>query len=237
MEFPGNKIQYPGVKASLVRLGVLVPPKAVYLANGVLNYLNVGRWFHDRRLTVPARLPDRPQFYQCLARQIHEPASYLEFGVFQGASLRQWTTLLKHPDTFFHGFDSFVGLPEDWRVVSKDEFNLKGVLPQFNDPRVKLFKGWFSETLPGYLAGFAPHPNLVVHIDADLYSSTKYVLDQIRPFLRPGSVLIFDEIFDRDHELKALTEFLNEHPFAIECLAATRTLTQAAFRLTAVPSR
>jgi hypothetical protein len=98
-----------------------------------------------------------------------------------------------------------------------------------------LYKGWFSDTLPPYVRQFKPSPTLVVYLDADIYSSTIFALRQLQPFLRPGTILIFDEFWDREHELRAFTEFLNDVPFSIECLAATPTLSQMAFRITAMP--
>ena len=227
-------MNYPVLKEYLCRIGVLVSPRMIHLANGTLNYLNIGRWFHDRNLKVPVRCSTRPLLYDTVALSVKEPASYLEFGVYKGDSLRHWTTLLKNPDTFFHGFDSFEGLPEAWGPVDREYLNLKGVMPKFDDPRVKLFKGWFSDTLPGYLKTFKPRPNLVIYLDADLYSSTAFVLQQLWPFMQVGTIIIFDELWDREHELKAFNEFLDEHHLSIECLAATRTLSQAAFRITAM---
>ena len=115
--------------------------------------------------------------------------------------------------------------------MDKKTLDAGGVTPRFNDPRVRLFKGWFHESLPSYLRGFKPHPTLILHLDADLYSSTIFVLRQMRPFLHTGVILIFDEFFDREHELKAFTEFLQEFPMTIECVAATRALSQVAFRI------
>lgn len=230
----GSIMKYPLLKECLNRVGFLVPPGAIHLANGLLNYVNVGRWFHDRKLNVPVRFRDRGAFYNYLSTQVGEPVAYLEFGVFKGESLRHWTGLLKHTNTFFHGFDSFVGLPENWRHIKKEFFDVSNQMPRFDDPRVKLFKGWFSDTLPAYLGEFKPHPSLIVHLDADLYSSTIFVLKQLGPFFHNGTILIFDELFDREHELKAFNEFLDERRISIECLAATRTLTQAAFRITAM---
>jgi hypothetical protein len=229
-------MKFPFLKESLSRIGFLVPPGAVHYANGMLNYLHVGRWFHDRNLRVPVRCAGREPFYDYIAKSVKEPAAYLEFGVFKGVTLRYWTGLLKHPDSFLHGFDSFEGLPENWRLLDKRLFSVEGVIPKFDDPRVRLFEGWFSETLPKYAHEFSPHPNLILHLDADLYSSTIFVLRQLRPFLRPGTILIFDEFFDREHEQKAFTEFLDDERFSIECIAATRALTQAAFLITSMPS-
>src|SRR2546427_11298018 len=98
-------MKFPVMKEALCRVGFLVPPKGVHFANGLLNYLNLGRWFHEQRLTVPVRCADRERLYSYVAKFVKEPASYIEFGVFSGATMRMWTKLLKHPETNFHGFD------------------------------------------------------------------------------------------------------------------------------------
>jgi len=123
-------------------------------------------------------------------------------------------------------------LKEDWNfMMDRKAFDIGGGMPSFDDPRVRLFKGWFTETVPKYARDFKAHSSLIIHLDADLYSSTALALRQLRPFIGPGTILIFDELFDRDHELKAFTEFLNTTRQKIECLAATNALTQAAFRI------
>jgi hypothetical protein len=226
------QMKFPAIKETLVTLGRFIPAKSIHYANGILNYLNLGRWFHDRNLRVPVRCADRPLLYNEVAKSLREPVSYVEFGVFKGDTMRHWSKLLNDPKSSLDGFDSFEGLPEDWGPVDKKLFDIKGQMPRFDDPRVRLFKGWFTDTVPGYVKDFKPNPTLVLHLDADLYSSTIFVLRQFRPFLKPGVVLIFDEFFDREHELKALNEFLKEEPFGIECLAGTRSLTQVAFRIT-----
>ncbi|MCU0784715.1 MAG: class I SAM-dependent methyltransferase [Verrucomicrobia bacterium] len=224
-------------KALLARFGRFVSPRLIHYASGQLNYLNVGRWFHDRKLSVPVRCDDREPLYNHIATLVQEPVSYLEFGVFKGSTLRHWSGLLKHQGSLLHGFDSFEGLPEIWGYfVDKATLDVGGVMPKFEDPRVQLFKGWFNETLPPYLREFKPNPVLILHLDADVYSSTIFVLRELKPFLRPGTVLIFDEFFDREHELKAFSEFLQEFPMTIECVGATKALTQAAFRIKALPT-
>ena len=111
-----------------------------------------------------------------------------------------------------HGFDSFEGLPEDWsgNKSPKGAFTLKGELPPV-PTNVTLHKGWFEDTVPGFLRD---HPEAIAfaHIDCDLYSSSKFVLDAIAPRLRAGTVIVFDDYFNypgwRDHEFKALAELV-----------------------------
>jgi hypothetical protein len=49
-------------------------------------------------------------------------------------------------------------------------------------------KGWFQNTLPGFLNAFTPRPRLVVHSDSDLYSSTLFTLASLNMLLVPGAV-------------------------------------------------
>jgi hypothetical protein len=112
---------------------------------------------------------------------------YLEFGVFEGASLRFWSRALRNPEARLDGFDSFCGLPEDFDVngpIVRETFDVGGRIPRIDDPRVRFFKGWFSDTLPEYEV--PPHEVLVIVLDADLYSSTRLVLDRFRPWINAG---------------------------------------------------
>jgi Macrocin-O-methyltransferase (TylF) len=174
-----------------------------------LNFLEMGRWFKTSGYSFrnSSRFADRDDLYTAIASKIEdEVVLYLEFGVWQGASLCVWSRLLRNPLSSLHGFDSFEGLPEAFSTLPKGSFDVKGALPQFDDPRISLHKGWFHETLPGFV--LPEHERLLINLDADLYLSTKYVLDTLREAICPGTIIIFDELNERLHELKAFSEFL-----------------------------
>ena len=138
------------------------------------------------------------------------PISYLEFGVYKGASIKRWTSLNTHPDSRFAGFDTFHGLPEDWHnftVTPKGTFDVGGDIPQVNDPRLRFFKGLFQETLPGFLKTFSPQSRLLIHCDADIYSATLYVLTSLNAWLVPGSIIIFDDFTSYNNEFRAFMNF------------------------------
>jgi Macrocin-O-methyltransferase (TylF) len=144
-----------------------------------------------------------------------------------------WSKLLKNRASRLHGFDSFEGLPEDWdphggSILGKGHFSTQGNIPQVPDDRVKFFKGWFEQTLPRY--EFVDSPVIVLFMDADLYSLTSYVLKTLRPHIKVGSIIYFDEFWDRHHELKAFDEFLKETDTRFELLAATYGMRNVAFR-------
>lgn len=160
------------------------------------------------------------------------PVDYLEFGVAGGDSMKKWLALNACPGSRFYGFDTFEGLPEDWLDDRpRGSFSNKGVLPDFRDERVRLVKGLFQDTLPGFLKWYKPQNRLVVHVDCDLFTATLYALMTLNPFMPVGTVILFDEFLPKD-------EFAAFHTFAETCyrswevLAARRDLVKLAVRLT-----
>lgn len=71
-------------------------------------------------------------------------------------------------------------------------------------------------------------------MDADLYSSTIYVLRHLRPHIKPGSFIYFDEINHIDQEARAFEEFLGESGLQFRAVCADKTLTYAFFQCTDV---
>jgi hypothetical protein len=134
-----------------------------------------------------------------------------EFGVFEGRTLRQLATL--NPGRPVWGFDSFEGLPEDFPGAPKGDFDVGGRLPPDLPANAHCVPGWFDQTLPGFVAAH-PGPLRLLHIDCDLYSSTRTVFEHLGPRLVPGSIILFDEYFNyigwKDHEHKAWTEYAEQ---------------------------
>jgi len=144
-------------------------------------------------------------------RQCSVEGLVMEFGVYQGKSLRLIAARVAQT---VYGFDSFQGLPEDWtHFQRKGRFSLEGVPPRFEESNVALVPGWFEQTLPGFLAAHAG-PARFVHADADLYSSTVTILKSLRERIMPGTVIVFDEYFNypgwEQHEFRAFQEFIRE---------------------------
>jgi hypothetical protein len=134
----------------------------------------------------------------------------LEFGVAGATSIK---IIAKHAGSrTVHGFDSFEGLPGDWSGTHEQtgRYTLHGKLPRV-PANVKLHKGWFDQTLPGFLAA-NPGPVSFINVDCDVYDSTKYVLEQLADRMRPGTVIMFDEYYNypnwREHEYKAWQELV-----------------------------
>tara|TARA_Y100000590_G_scaffold169037_1_gene193480 strand:+ start:163905 stop:164558 length:654 start_codon:yes stop_codon:yes gene_type:complete len=146
---------------------------------------------------------------------------FLEFGVWEGYSINFFIQNIKHKDSLFFGFDSFEGLPEDWYTNPKGTFNVKGKIPEISDQRVSFIKGWFNQSLPKFIddnLSKAHDFKLIVHYDADLYSSTLFCLSQIDR-LKIKYLAIFDE-FTRD-ETRALYNYIQSHGATVKFLGHT----------------
>lgn len=153
---------------------------------------------------------------------------YLEFGVFEGASIRQWCDLNKNVGSRFVGFDSFEGLPEDWHSGKrKGAFNTNGKRPEIADPRVSFVAGWFQQSLRGFMAAYAPQGRLVIHVDCDLYSSTLYCLTTLDPVISAGTLIVLDDFFDALHVYRALSDYCSAYVRQYNLVARTPQLGQA----------
>jgi hypothetical protein len=218
------------VKNLATRLGPILSKEIIHTLDASISYLETGRWLKSEGFVIPKRVDSRANVYDQLIRTLRDqPILYLEFGVYQGRSIRYWSERLRNPDSRFHGFDSFEGLPESWNMLfKKGLFSTNGEAPRIDDPRVKFFKGWFEDTLPDYRP--PQHDQLVINIDADLYSSTKFVLNALKAHISIGTYIYFDEFCDRNNELRAFDEFLAETKMRFEVAAASRSLMYIAFR-------
>lgn len=217
------------VKSMLANAGRRIPRRFIHYLNASLNYLETGRWLEANGFRRATRVAKRFELFDLIIRRVgNRLLLYLEFGVFRGESMSYWSSHVENPVAMLHGFDSFEGLPEDWNIDSpKGQFTTNGKIPEIADPRVTFHKGWFQETLPGFV--FPKHDVVVANMDADLYSSTRYVLEVLRPQLSVGSYLYFDEFTDRFNELKAFSEFLDASKYRFELIGATKTLAQVVF--------
>ena len=172
-------------------------------------------------------------FKACLEQVQATDGLHLEFGVYKGDSINFLAKLA--PDRIFTGFDSFEGLPETWTTGSRaGAFNLGGKLPPVRK-NVSLVKGFYDATLPGFCAENKESEVAFLHVDCDLYSATRDLLAQLRPMLRPGTIIIFDEFYNYsewlDHEFRAWSEFVETENVKFTYIGYIRTGEQVALRI------
>lgn len=146
------------------------------------------------------------------------PGDIMEFGTYSGFTARILAeAMVKYRKTgSLLLFDSFAGFPsspnkadiESLKVAVQGYWKAGGMnVPQALDrhitdrltpilgpDRLQVHKGMFENTLRTAVQG---RKAAIVHIDCDLYSSTKYVLETLymNDCLQDGTVLLFDDFY------------------------------------------
>jgi predicted O-methyltransferase YrrM len=163
--------------------------------------------------------------------EIKGPGLALEFGVAGGTTLTIIAEAVASDRTVV-GFDTFTGLPEEWRTAFPTGEFTQAELPTVAG--AELMVGLFEDELPGFLDR-TEEPIAFLHLDCDLYSSTKTVFDLAGGRIAPDAVLVFDEFFNfpgwRLHEFRAWTEFIERTGRTFEYLAFTGNNEQVVVRL------
>lgn len=221
-----------------VYLGFLATP-LVFLGNA----LKLSKWISDQSrkkvayddfFRLQRNYADRFKLHDHIVRMEQlqsEAIDYLEFGVAGGTSFEWWLKANTNPESKFFGFDTFEGLPEAWGLFKKGEM-ASGIL-EFHDVRYSFVRGLFRETVPEFfeLTSFASTTRKVVHLDADLFSSTLLVLTSLAGRLKLGDVLIFDEFCVPNHEFFAFDVFTEMFDFKYELLGAANNYLQVALKI------
>jgi hypothetical protein len=145
----------------------------------------------QKQLSATADYDGQGALISDLVGRCEGPITYLEFGVYKGESMNLAVRTMDGRDFTAVGFDSFEGLPSEWNryfgyKMKEGTFDTGGQTPAIEDRRVRFVKGWFEDTLPGFLREnsdlLAPQRNVVLYLDADLYAPTVFVLHRIAAY-------------------------------------------------------
>jgi hypothetical protein len=136
---------------------------------------------------------------------------FMEFGVYKGETINY---IGRKTQKRVYGFDSFEGLPEYWRDgFPKGKFTVPN-LPTV-EKNIILVKGWFEDSLVYFLEENQIDNVAYLHVDCDLYSSTKTIFENLKEKIIPGTVIVFDEYFNypgwENNEYKAFQEFISNN--------------------------
>jgi O-methyltransferase len=163
-----------------------------------------------------------------------------EFGTFNGYTARHLALAMKangrSPSTRLHLFDTFSGFPELTSAIDRKSYEVQAgweaggcaavpgaaervrtmlsmLLPA---ERFTINVGTFAESLTQVAAH---RPAVLIHVDCDLYESTKIVLDRMLEFetIQDGTVLVFDDFNcaranPEFGERRAMHETFDAHP-------------------------
>jgi hypothetical protein len=157
-------------------------------------------------------------------RAITLKGHWCEFGVRAGRSLN-WL-IDEYPEQVIHAFDSWQGLPEYWNHGTGKVADMS-CNPPVVPGHIQLHKGWFKDTVPTWKEN-NKGPIAFLHMDADIYSSTKEVLTLLNDQIVPGTIITFDEFCNfrlsgkmskwEDQEFLALVEWIDENQRKIKPL-------------------
>jgi hypothetical protein len=181
-------------------------------------------WDYERRYIL----------YDSIAKSealAESPIDYFEFGVAGGLSFNWWLKKNGHADSRFFGFDTFEGLPEKWGAFEKGSMAYALDSLQISDERASLHKGLFQDSLVPFLEGYDGRNKKLIHLDADLFSSTIFTLSQLYRFLNPGDILLFDEFAVPQHEFLAFKIFTESFYVKYEVIGAANNYLFVAIKI------
>lgn len=189
--------------------------------------------FVEKNMATTKSFTDNISLLQYSLNLTKNDGLFLEFGVYKGKTIN---FIASNIDQQVYGFDSFEGLPEDWRdKYEKGTFKVDE-LPKVKK-NVKLIKGWFDNTLPQFVE---EHPKKCsfIHIDCDLYSSTKTIFNFLRNKITKNTIIVFDEFFNyhgwKEGEYKAFIEFIENNNLKFEYVGYNRYGEQVAVKISEV---
>jgi hypothetical protein len=194
--------------------------------------------FLERNFRSAQNLVNREDLLRHACRMIRLDGAVLEFGVLGGESLRILSAELGAHSV--HGFDSFEGLPADWKYdTPAGSFSNSGAVPPDLPDGVVLHVGDFTETIESYRRQHTDQLAFL-HVDCDLYESARTVLFGLADRMRPGTVVVFDEFLNypswQDHEYRAFTEFVAAFGVTFEYIAFASSYQSVALRITGPPA-
>jgi len=196
------------------------------------NYLKSAKNYSETQ-SVPIMFGIAAKTFKFAMDHTNPDGLVMEFGVFNGKSIRQIAALTKGP---VHGFDSFEGIPENWNHETSGSYSTEGIIPEV-PANVKLHAGWFEDSIPKFIEHETGSVRFM-NIDCDLYSSTKTVLDCFAKQVVPGTVMVFDEYIGnlswRDDEHRAFIEATQTYGWTYEILSFSFVTKQVAIRITSI---
>ena len=186
-------------------------------------------------LAIDVRQLRNIPYYHSLMQMIKDvPGSVVECGVGKGRTFLYFSHLINDENIGrkLWGFDSFEGFPQptvedmsprnpkkgEWSGVSQEDIKCilrsAGLPQKFIDTNIVLVKGYVEETLQKYDG----QPIALLHIDLDLYSGYKHVLDTLVGFVAEGGMVVFDEYGERNWPgaTQAVDEFLSAYSWTLE---------------------
>ena len=177
----------------------------IYALKGLFEVMEYRYWLKTT-FSTQRILPHRKKMLHFLIAELDSNPSrkrIIEFGVAFGETTNFFIDNLQCKFEY-HGFDSFEGLPKNWRGMPKGAIDAGGVTPDIQKSGIFFYPGLIESTLTDSLLEdiFAQScTQTLIFFDFDLYHPTLFALQRIQPFLKGGDIIYFDEAFDCDERM------------------------------------
>ena len=180
-------------------------------------------FYHHSDITRIGKLLSQYEIYKKI---IELPGDVLEFGVFKGASLIRFLTFRNLLENDYSrriiGFDTFKEFPkqkrkEDNRFIleyTKDagkpilKKDLIKILENKNFQNFQLVEGKVEETVKNFLRKNVNLKISLLHLDMDVYNSTKFVLNKLYDKVVKNGIIVIDDYNTVEGATKATDEFI-----------------------------
>ena len=166
--------------------------------------------------------------YELYKKILDLPGDVLEFGVFKGSSLIRFLTYRSILENNFSrkiiGFDTFTKFPKQNnksdKKLKKDFTNdagnpieknkLENILYKKKFENFRLVKGKVEHTLKKFLQLNKNIKISLLHLDMDVYGSTKFVLNHLEKKIVKNGIILIDDYGTVEGATKAVDQFLEK---------------------------
>jgi O-methyltransferase len=170
--------------------------------------------------------PEAYQIYVLVQSLAHIPGDIGEVGTYRGGSAKLMA--LADPNKDIHTFDTFEGLPQVDTNIDAKRFSTGQYATSFDAvkkylslyPRVHLYEGFFPQT-----AGPIKNTRFsFVHLDVDIYQSTKDSLEFFYTRMEKGGVILSHDYGTAEGVRRAFAEFFDNKPETVIPLMSSQCI-------------
>lgn len=175
----------------------------------------------------PSRLAKTIAQWELYKKILHLPGDIVECGVYKGASLIRFATYREMTEPYYSrkiiGFDIFGVFPRS--TLGEDNTFIEGFENDGGDgiaqgdleksfahkhfQNYEFIQGDICTTVPEYAARHKEWKIALLHIDVDVYSPTKIILETLFDHIVPGGLIVLDDYGTVYGETKAVDEYLS----------------------------
>jgi hypothetical protein len=199
----------PAINAigSVLRILLKSSPKLRKRLMNIGELANYQIWLEEKFGSIKLRNSRERVWKDIDSRVAGKSVHGIELGVAWGYLTYFWITKSRARILTWDAYDLFTGLPRAWRSSPVGAFSNNGKTPNIPDERINWHVGFVEETIQSLEIPSSRDYNLLIFFDLDIYEPSLVAWQKIKPMLKAGDILYFDEAFDVD-ERSLLENFI-----------------------------